>query len=161
MGGVRLPNSTGETAEQRGETFGGGSGGKAAAKENIAQSNTQPTQRGERVSQGLSGVRRAAQERNKERFTALLHHVTLSLLRKSYEVLKKDAAPGVDGVTWREYETGLEDRLADLHNRVHRGAYRAQPSRRVYIRSLTEGNDRWYRGIGGQDRSTGRGDRSQ
>jgi len=85
------------------------------------------------VSQGLIGVRRTAQERKKERFTALLHHVTLDLLRKSYEALKKDAAPGVDGVTWREYETGLEDRLADLHGRVHRGAYRAQPSRRVYI----------------------------
>ena len=78
-------------------------------------------------------MRRAAQERKKERFTALLHHVTLNLLRKSYEALKKDAAPGVDGVTWREYETGLEDRLADLHSRVHRSAYRAQPSRRVYI----------------------------
>jgi RNA-directed DNA polymerase len=63
----------------------------------------------------------------------LLHHVTPDLLRRSYETLKKDAAPGVDGVTWREYETGLEDRLIDLHRRVHRGAYRAQPSRRVYI----------------------------
>jgi group II intron reverse transcriptase/maturase len=81
----------------------------------------------------LSGVRQRAQVRKKERFTALLHHVTPNLLRRSYEALKKDAAPGLDGVTWREYETGLEDRLADLHSRVHRGAYRAQPSRRVYI----------------------------
>ena len=64
-----------------------------------AQSNTSPTQRGERVSQGLSGVRRAAPGRKRERFTALLHHVTPNLLRKSYEALKKDAAPGVDGVT--------------------------------------------------------------
>ncbi len=85
------------------------------------------------MSQGLSGVRQAARERKQERFTALLHHVTVELLRESFEALQKNAAPGVDGVTWREYETGLEERLADLHSRVHRGAYRAQPSRRVYV----------------------------
>jgi hypothetical protein len=76
--------------------------GRRQPKENVEQSSTHPTQSGERVSQGLTGVRRAAQERKKERFTALLHHVTPDLLRKSYEALKKDAAPGVDGVTWRE-----------------------------------------------------------
>jgi len=81
----------------------------------------------------LSGVRRVARERKQERFTALLHHVTVSLLRESFGALKKNAAPGVDGVTWLDYETGLEDRLIDLHSRVHRGTYRAQPSRRVYI----------------------------
>jgi len=59
--------------------------------------------------------------------------MNVDLLRKSYYALKRQAAPGVDGVTWQEYETGLEDRLVDLHSRVHRGAYRAQPSRRVYI----------------------------
>ena len=107
--------------------------GRQRPKENAAQSNTSPTQSGEQVSQGLGGVRQVAQERNKEQFTALLHHVTVSLLRESFEALKKDAAPGVDGVTWREYETRLEDRLIDLHSRVQRGAYRAQPSRRVYI----------------------------
>ncbi len=107
--------------------------GRAWAKENIAESNTSPTQSGERVSHGLSGVRRAAKERKQERFTALLHHVTVGLLRASYYAMKRKAAPGVDGVTWTEYETGLERRLADLHSRVHRGAYRAQPSRRVYI----------------------------
>jgi RNA-directed DNA polymerase len=85
------------------------------------------------VSQGLRGVREAARERRQERFTALLHHVSVDLLRESFLALKRQAAPGVDGVTWREYEAGLEDRLADLHSRVHRGAYRAQPSRRVYI----------------------------
>ena len=63
----------------------------------------------------------------------MLHHLTVDLLRESFDALKRKAAPGVDGVTWQEYETGLEDRLADLHSRVHRGAYRAQPSRRVYI----------------------------
>src|SRR3984885_8005595 len=107
--------------------------GRARAKENIVQSSTSPTQSGKRVSQGLSGVRQAAKERRQERFTALLHHLSVGLLRDSFYALKRQAAPGVDGVTWQEYETGLEDRLADLHGRVHRGAYRAQPSRRVYI----------------------------
>jgi RNA-directed DNA polymerase len=107
--------------------------GSARTKENIAQSNTSPTQSGERVSQGLCGVRQRARERPQERFTALLHHLTVRLLRDSFYALQRQAAPGVDGVGWREYETGLEDRLADLHSRVHRGAYRAQPSRRVYI----------------------------
>src|SRR6478672_9478092 len=106
---------------------------RVRAKENIVQPNTNPTQSGKRVSQGLSGVREAAKKRRQERFTALLHHVSVDLLRDSYYALKRQAAPGVDGVTWQEYETGLEGRLADLHNRVHRGAYRAQPSRRVYI----------------------------
>jgi len=78
-------------------------------------------------------VRKAARERKGERFTALLHHVTPELLRASFYALKREAAAGVDGVRWKEYETGLEGRLADLHSRVHRGGYRAQPSRRVYI----------------------------
>jgi group II intron reverse transcriptase/maturase len=85
------------------------------------------------MSQGLDGVRKAAKERKQERFTALLHHLNIDLLRDSFYALKRQASPGVDGVTWQEYETGLEDRLIDLHGRVHRGAYRAQPSRRVYI----------------------------
>src|ERR1700727_2964602 len=88
--------------------------GRAQAKENIVQSNTSPTQSGERVSQGLSGVRQAAKERRQERFTALLHHMSVGLLRDSFYALKRQAAPGVDGVTWQEYETGLEDRLIDL-----------------------------------------------
>ena len=67
------------------------------------------------------------------KFTALLHHLTVDLLRESFYSLKRKAAPGVDGVTWQEYEDGLEDRLINLHGRVHRGAYRALPSRRVYI----------------------------
>ena len=85
------------------------------------------------MSQGLAGVRQAARARKEERFTALLHHLTRELLRASFYALKREAAAGVDGVRWAEYETGLEGRLADLHSRVHRGAYRAQPSRRVYI----------------------------
>ena len=107
--------------------------GRPLTKENTHQSSTPPTQGGERVSQGLAGVRRAAQARKGEKFTALLHHLTTGLLRDSFFALKRQAAPGVDGVTWQEYEAGVEDRITDLHSRVHRGAYRAQPSRRVYI----------------------------
>ena len=95
--------------------------------------NTSPTQSGKRVSQGRHGVRQAARERKQGRFTALLHHLTVDLLRNSFLALKREAAPGVDGVIWREYEDGLADRLTELHSRVHRGSYRAQPSRRVYI----------------------------
>ncbi len=85
------------------------------------------------MSQGLAGVREAAKNNKERKFTALLHHLTVDLLRESFYSLKRKAAPGVDGVTWQEYEVGLEDRLTDLHGRVHRGAYRATPSRRVYI----------------------------
>jgi retron-type reverse transcriptase len=107
--------------------------GRARTKENGAEPNTSPTRSGERVSEGLGGVRQVAREKKQERFTALLHHLTIDLLRESYYALKRNAAPGVDGVRWGEYEDGLEDRLTDLQGRVHRGAYRAQPSRRVYI----------------------------
>src|SRR6266699_5981079 len=107
--------------------------GRPLIKENAGQPSTQPTQSGVRVSQGLAGVRKAARENKEMRFTALLHHLTVDLLRESFYSLKRKAAPGVDGVTWQEYEPGLEDRLMDLHDRVHRGAYRATPSRRVYI----------------------------
>jgi len=108
--------------------------GRARTEENTSQAHTNPTQGGKKhVSQGLAGVRQAARARKEERFTALLHHLTRELLRDSFYALKREAAAGVDGVRWEEYETGLEGRLADLHSRVHRGAYRAQPSRRVYI----------------------------
>jgi RNA-directed DNA polymerase len=87
----------------------------------------------ESMSHGLDRVRQAAKERKQERFTALLHHVDVELLRSAYGWLRKEAAAGVDGVTWRAYGEGLERKLTDLHDRIHRGAYRAQPSRRVYI----------------------------
>src|SRR5437870_4328433 len=102
-------------------------------KENAGQPNTHPTQSEKRVSQRLAGVRKVASDNKEMKFTALLHHLTVDLLRESFYSLKRKAAPGVDGVTWQEYELGVEDRLIDLHGRVHRGAYRAQPSRRVYI----------------------------
>jgi RNA-directed DNA polymerase len=109
-----------------------GEEGRPLIKENTHQPNTPSTQSEAHVSQGLAGVRKAARENKEMKFTALLHHMTVDLLRESFYALKREAAPGVDGVTWDEYETGLEDRLIDLHGRVHRGAYRAQPSRRVY-----------------------------
>ena len=85
------------------------------------------------MSQGLASVRKAARKDKKVRFTALLHHLNVDRLRESFYALKREAAPGVDGVTWQEYEPDLQDHLIDLHSRVHRGTYRAKPSRRVYI----------------------------
>ena len=85
------------------------------------------------MSQALDRVRQAARQRKKEKFTALLHHVNVDLLRVAFFALKRDAAPGVDGITWQDYEADLERNLTDLHARVQRGAYRALPSRRTYI----------------------------
>jgi group II intron reverse transcriptase/maturase len=82
---------------------------------------------------GLRGVREAAKRDKKLRLTALLHHVTAELLRVSYFALKRSATPGVDGMTWHEYGHDLEERILDLHGRVHRGAYWAQPSKRAWI----------------------------
>jgi len=78
-------------------------------------------------------MRKAAKERKKERFTALLHHVDVPMLRTAFYALRRDAAPGADGLTWQDYESDLDRRIEDLHDRVHRGAYRAQPSRRRFI----------------------------
>jgi RNA-directed DNA polymerase len=123
---VNRSNKEGRPSAETGE-------GRAQTKENIVQSHRPPTQSGKSLSQGLHGVRRAASVRKQERFTALLHHLSVALLRESFYALKRQASPGVDGMRWQEYEIGLEDRLNDLHSRVHRGAYRAQPSRRVYV----------------------------
>ena len=106
---------------------------RAGAKGNAGQQSTHRTQSRERVSQALDRVRQAARQRKKEKFTALLHHVSVDLLRMAFFALKRDAAPGVDGLTWRTYEADLDRNLTDLHERVHRGAYRALPSRRTYI----------------------------
>src|SRR5712664_1809524 len=123
---VNQSNKEGQPSAEAGE-------GRSQTKENIVQSHMHPTQSGKRMSQGLDGVRKVAKERKQERFTALLHHLNVDLLRDSFYALQRKASPGVDGVTWQEYEIGLEDRLVDLYSRVHRGAYRAKPSRRVFI----------------------------
>ena len=81
----------------------------------------------------LDRVRQVARKDREVRFTALLHHVTVDRLREAYRAISPSAAPGVDGVTWRDYGLELEANLQDLHARVHRGAYRARPSRRVFI----------------------------
>ena len=85
------------------------------------------------MSHALERVRTRARERKDERFTALLHHVDDGLLRESFAAIQRKAAPGVDGVTWKDYAADLEANLTDLRDRIHRGAYRALPSRRVYI----------------------------
>jgi retron-type reverse transcriptase len=81
----------------------------------------------------LQGVREAARRDRRARFTALLHHITPELLHQSFYALKRQAAAGVDGVRWADYEGDLRARLENLHERIHRGSYRAAPSRRVYI----------------------------
>ena len=106
---------------------------RTGTKGNAGQPHTRRTQSRCSVSPGLDRVRHAARQRKKERFTALLHHITVDLLREAFLALKRKAAPGVDGVTWHDYEAGLEANLQDLHARVHRGAYRALPVRRRFI----------------------------
>ena len=100
---------------------------------NPESQNTRRTQDRESVSQAADRIRRFVQREPRQRLTTLLHHVTVEALRWSFFELKKDAAAGADGMTWWTYEEGLEGRLADLHDRVHSGAYRATPSRRVNI----------------------------
>jgi group II intron reverse transcriptase/maturase len=106
---------------------------RAVAEGNADQQSTRRAQNRESVSQALDRIRKAARRGKKERFTALFHHISPDLLRMVFFALKRDAAPGVDGLTWQDYEADLEPRLADLHDRVQRGAYRALPSRRRYI----------------------------
>jgi RNA-directed DNA polymerase len=88
---------------------------------------------GDGVSSDLDRVRHAARKDKEARFTALLHHVTIDRLREAYRAIRPGAAPGVDGLTWRDYGVALEDNLQDLHARVQRGAYRARPTRRAFI----------------------------
>lgn len=114
--------------------------GRELTKENVEQSllaRTQSRNTDAKAfvprSRGLLGVREAAQRDRKLRFTSLLHHITPELLRASFFALKKQAAPGVDGQTWRDYAIDFERRIDDLTARIHRGAYRAKPSKRTYI----------------------------
>jgi group II intron reverse transcriptase/maturase len=106
---------------------------RAGTEGNADQQSTRRTQSRESVSQALERIRKVARERKKEKFTALFHHISTDMLEEAFDELKTDAAPGVDRVTWKDYEANLEDNLEDLHDRVQRGAYRALPSRRVYI----------------------------
>ncbi len=111
-----------ESVEERGSTKG-----------NALQTTTRRTQCRRSVSSGLQRVRVAARQDKKARFTALLHHLTPELLEASFYELKRSASPGIDGVTWKEHEADLENRVPELHERVHRGTYRAKPSKRAWI----------------------------
>jgi retron-type reverse transcriptase len=123
---TKLPNKAGRPAAEAVER-------RAGTKGNTDQQSTRRAQNRESVSQALNRVRQAARQKKKEKFTALLHHISVETLEAAFYALKRKAAPGIDGVTWKEYEAGLERRLVDLHGRIHRGAYRPQPSRRTYI----------------------------
>src|SRR5688572_3525441 len=106
---------------------------RAGTKGNADRQSTYQTQGWTSVSQALERIRKVARERKKERFTALYHHINIELLEEAFYELQENAAPGVDRLTWKDYEAKLERNLEDLHDRVQRGAYRALPSRRVYI----------------------------
>jgi RNA-directed DNA polymerase len=107
--------------------------GSRPTKENTGQTAASQMQSWGNALAGLQRVREAAKREKRLRFTALLHHVSVALLTNSFYALKRGAAPGVDGLTWQEYETDLDRRLEDLHSRVHRGTYHALPSKRAYI----------------------------
>src|SRR4051812_5056707 len=123
---VKPTNKAGQPAAEPGER-------RAGTEGNAGQQSTCRAQNRESVSQALDRVRTAARHRKKERFTTLFHHLSIDLFREAFLALRRDAAPGVDGLTWQDYEADLERNLTDLHDRVHRGAYRALPSRRQYI----------------------------
>jgi RNA-directed DNA polymerase len=106
---------------------------RAGAEEKAIQQSAFRTQCRADASQALERIRQAARRNQKERFTALLHHITPEVLEKAFRGISKEAAPGIDGMMRPDYEADLKFRLADLHARVHSGAYRATPSRRVYI----------------------------
>ena len=123
---AKLSNEVGLPTEEMME-------GRRSAKGNTGEQNVLRTQSRSSTHSALDRVRQTAARDRKKKLTSLLHHVTVERLRASYLALKRKAAAGVDGVSWDEYGQDLEARLVDLHGRVHRGAYRAKPSRRVYI----------------------------
>lgn len=119
-----------ESAEQRG-----------LAKENTSDPTTAGTQSPGKVSSGLERVRDVARRDDRAQFSALLHHIDVPLLRESFERLKRSSAPGVDGVRWPDYQEGVLENLTDLHERIHKGSYRALPSKRVRI-AKEDGSER-------------------
>src|SRR5208337_3459582 len=123
---TKCPNKDGKPSAE-------GAEGRRSTKENSGQTTATQAQSWGNALSELRRVREAAKKDKRLQFTALLHHVSVLLLQDSFYALKREAAPGVDGMTWKEYETSLDKRLEDLHSRVHRGTYRAQPSKRAYI----------------------------
>src|SRR2546428_12134926 len=123
----KFPNNAGQPATE-------GMEGRGLAKGNLPQQNASRTPSREDAPSALERVRQAAKKDKQLRFTALLHHVyNLDTLRTAYFSLKKEAASGVDGGTWRHYGETLDDNLQDLSHRLKGGVYRAKPARRVYI----------------------------
>jgi len=106
---------------------------RTGTKRNADQQSTYRAQDRERVSQALDRVRQAARQKRTETFTTLLHHIDTAMLRTAFHAIRRDAAPGVDGETWADYEKDLDRRIAALHSKIHSGGYRALPSRRSYI----------------------------
>jgi RNA-directed DNA polymerase len=132
---VKSPNNAGPPAAE-------GMEGSGLAKGNLRQQNAPRTPSRDGALSALERVRHTAKRERKTRFTALLHHIyDIDRLRAAYLALKRDAAPGVDGETWRHYGESLEEHLHDLSERLKRGAYRAKPVRRVYI-SKEDGRQR-------------------
>ncbi len=123
---MKRPNKEGSPSAEAVE-------GRTSPKGNGDEATAVRTLRREAASSGLVAVRRAARQSKSVRFTALLHHITVDLLKQSYLALERDSAPGIDGVTWRAYGENLEEKLTDLHDRIHKGSYRARPARRTYI----------------------------
>jgi|SRR6516225_5280741 len=123
---VKSPNKAGSPVAEAMEP-------RAGTKGNAEQQYMHRTQSRARMSQSLDRVRKAAGLRKKERLTALFHHINVDALRTAFYALRRKAAPGVDGMTWQDYESDLELRLEDLHKRVQRGTYHPQPSRRTFI----------------------------
>src|SRR5450631_2699446 len=123
---AKLPNNPGRPGAEVVE-------GRGLPEGNTAGETRPGRSAGLGVSSDLERVRQVAREDKDVRFTALLHHVTVDRLREAYRAIRPDAAAGVDGVTWRDYGSDLEANLSDLYARVHRGAYRARPTRRVFI----------------------------
>ena len=120
IGPMKQPNKEGSPSAEavEGRTSPEGNGGQAAAARTL---------RREAASNGLAAVRRAARQSKSVRFTALLHHITVDLLKQSYHALERDSAPGIDGVTWQAYGENLEEKLTDLHDRMHKGSYAPVP----------------------------------
>ena len=123
---MKQPNKEGSPSAEAAE-------GRTSPEGNGAKTAAARTLRRDTASNGLDAVRQAARKSKRVRFTALLHHITVDQLTRSYFALERDSAPGIDGVTWQAYGENLEEKLTDLHDRIHKGSYRARPARRTYI----------------------------
>jgi hypothetical protein len=132
---VKPPNKAGQPVAETVEP-------RAGTERNAVQQSTRRAQDRGSVSHGLDRIRQVARQRKKEKFTALFHHISIGHLADAFAELKENAAPGVDGLTWRAYEADLDRNIADLHSRLDRGAYRALPSRRVTYPSRMVSNAR-------------------